>query len=244
MGERAMTESAYARSAAFYDVIYGQKPYEGESEQIHALIQRHLRTGGNALLDVGCGSGNHLAHLRRHYRCAGVDLDAGLLRIARERFPDSRFEEGDMAEFDLGRRYDVLTCLFSAIGYVRTEEKLRRTIANFARHLLPGGVAVVEPWLQPGVFTPGTLRMDTSDTPEMKVSRVTHTAMRCELSVLSFYFTVGRAEGVQQWEEHHELGLFTAEQTMDAFRAAGLEVVGHDPHGLTGRGLYVARLPD
>lgn len=239
-----MTESAYARSAAFYDAIYGRKPYEAESEQIHAVVQRHLRTGGSTLLDVGCGTGGHLAHLRRHYRCDGVDLDAGLLRIARERFPDSRFEEGDMAEFHLDRRYDIVACLFSAIGYVRTEAKLRRTLANFARHLRPGGVVVVEPWLAPGVFIPGTVRMDTSDTPEMKVARVTHSAMRGELSVLSFHFLVGRGEGVQQWEEHHELGLFTREQTMDAFRAAGLDVVEHDPHGLTGRGLYVARLPD
>jgi ubiquinone/menaquinone biosynthesis C-methylase UbiE len=238
-----MTESAYARSAAFYDLIYGHKPYGNEAERVHAAIQRHLRTRGNALLDVGCGSGGHLAHLHRHYRCDGVDLDAGLLRIAQERYPDSRFHQGDMADFDLGRRYDALTCLFSAIGYVRTEAKLRRTIANFTRHLLPGGVAVVEPWLQPGVFTPGTVRMDTSDTPEMKVARMTHTAMHGELSVLSFSFMVGRAEGVEHWQEHHELGLFTHEQTMDAFGAAGLQVVEHDPHGLTGRGLYVARLP-
>jgi SAM-dependent methyltransferase len=239
-----MSESAYARSAAFYDAIYGGKPYAGEAEHVHGVIQAHLRSGGNALLDVGCGTGGHLAHLRRYYRCHGVDLDAGLLSIARERFPDSEFHQGDMAEFDLGRRYDALTCLFSAIGYVRTEEKLRRTLANFARHLRPGGVAVVEPWLAPGVFTPGTMRMDTSDTPEMKVARITHSGMRGELSVLSFYFMVGRAEGVQQWEEHHELGLFTVEQMTEAFRAAGLELVDHDPHGLTGRGLYVARLPE
>lgn len=67
--------------------------------------------------------------------------------------------------------------------------------------------------------------------------------MRGELSVLSFYFMVGGAAGVEQWEEHHELGLFTRGQMMEAFRGAGLEVVEHDPHGLTGRGLYVARLP-
>ena len=238
-----MSESAYARSAAFYDLIYGQKPYEGEANWVHGRIQAHLRSGGNALLDVGCGTGGHLAHLRGHYRCDGLDLDAGLLRIARERFPDSSFYEGDMVDFDLGRRYDALACLFSAIGYVRTEDRLRRTIATFARHLAPGGVAVVEPWLAPGVFTPGTVRMDTSDTPEMKVARITHSGMRGELSVLTFGFLVGRAEGVEHWHEDHELGLFTVEQMMDAFRAAGLEVVEHDPHGLTGRGLYVARLP-
>lgn len=239
-----MTESAYARSAAFYDLIYGQKPYADEAEQLHALIQRHLRSDGNALLDVGCGSGNHLAHLRRHYRCDGVDLDAGLLQIARERYPDSAFHQGNMVEFDLGRRYGALTCLFSAIGYVRTEDRLRQTLRTFARHLAPGGVAIIEPWLTPQVFRPGYVHLDTPEHPEVKVARMSHSGLEGELCILTFSYLIGRAEGIEHFEERHELGLFSIEQMMDAIRAAGLEVVEHDPHGLTGRGLYVARRPE
>jgi SAM-dependent methyltransferase len=239
-----MNESAYARSAAFYDLIYGGKPYDEEAEWVHGRIQAHLRSGGNALLDVGCGSGNHLAHLRRHYRCDGVDLDAGLLAIAGERYPDSAFSQGDMADFDLARRYDALVCLFSAIGYVKTAERLGQAMRTFARHLAPGGVAVVEPWLTPDVFSVGHVRVDTPEAPDLKVARMVHSGMRGELSVLTFSYLIGRPEGVEHFEEHHELGLFTREQMMDAFRGAGLEVVEHDPHGLTGRGLYVARQPD
>ncbi len=238
-----MSESAYARSAAFYDLIYGQKPYEGEAEWVHGLIQKHLRSGGDALLDVGCGTGGHLAHLRRHYRCDGLDLDAGLLQIARERYPDGRFHPGDMAEFDLGRRYEALTCLFSAIGYVRTEARLRQTMRTFARHLAPGGVAVVEPWLTPDVFTPGYVHLDAPEHPDVKVARMSHSGLRDGLCVLTFWYLVGRPEGIEHFHERHELGLFTVEQMTEAMRAAGLEVVEHDPHGLTGRGLYVAHQP-
>lgn len=238
-----MSESSYARSAGFYDLIYGQKPYEGEAEWVHGRIQAHLRSDGNALLDVGCGSGNHLAHLRRHYRCDGVDLDAGLLAIARERYPDSTFHQGDMADFGLGGRYDALVCLFSAIGYVKTVERLGQTMRTFARHLRPGGVAVVEPWLAPDVFAVGHVRLDAPESPEVKVARMVHSGLRDGLSILTFSYLIGRAEGIEHFEEHHELGLFTREQMMDAFRGAGLEVVEHDPHGLTGRGLYVAQKP-
>jgi len=238
-----MTESAYARSAAFYDAIYGQKPYAEEADAVHRIIQRHLRSGGDALLDVGCGSGNHLAHLRGRYRCDGVDFDAGLLDIARRRYPGSRFQQGDMAEFGLGRRYDVVTCLFSAIGYVRTLEKLRQTMRTFAGHLAPGGVAVVEPWLTPEVFRPGYVHVDTPEGTDAKIARMSHSGLEGGLCILTFSYLIGRAEGIEHFEERHELGLFTIEQMMDAMRAAGLEVVEHDPHGLTGRGLYVARRP-
>ncbi|HEU4882181.1 MAG TPA: class I SAM-dependent methyltransferase [Longimicrobium sp.] len=239
-----MSESAYARSAGFYDQIYGQKPYADEAARVHQAIQAHLRSGGNALLDVGCGSGNHLAHLGRHYRCDGVDLDAGLLDIARGRYPESAFYQSDMAEFDLGRRYDALICLFSAIGYVKTVERLEETMRTFARHLRPGGVAVVEPWLTPDTFRVGNVRVDTPQHPEVTVVRMTHSGLHDGLSVLTFSYLIGRVEGIERFEERHELGLFTVEQMRDSFHSAGLEVVEHDPHGLTGRGLYVARLAE
>lgn len=239
-----MPESSYTRSAEFYDLVYGHKAYGDEAERVHDRIQAHLRSGGSALLDVGCGTGGHLAHLRRHYRCDGVDLDAGLLALARQRCPECAFHPGDMAELDLGRRYDAIVCLFSAIGYVKTVERLGQAMRTFARHLLPGGVAVVEPWLTPDLFIPGYVHIDTPEAPELKVARMTHSGLRDGVSILTFSYLIGRAEGIERFEERHELGLFTREQMTDAFRGAGLAVVEHDPHGLTGRGLYVARKPE
>ena len=237
-----MSDSFYARSAEFYDLVYAGKPYADEAAAVHARIQAHLRSGGDALLDVGCGTGKHLEHLRAHYRVEGLDLEEELLRIACERFPDASFHRGDMRDFDLGRRFDAIVCLFSAIGYVLTEEGLRQTIATFARHLEPGGVAVVEPWLSPENFHPGHPRLDASESPSgLKVARVGRTAWEGHLSVIHFVYVVGDADGIDHWEERHLLGLFTHEQMLDAFAAAGLEVVEHDPEGLTGRGLYVAR---
>ncbi|HEX2080585.1 MAG TPA: class I SAM-dependent methyltransferase [Longimicrobium sp.] len=239
-----MSESVYAQGAAFYDLIYGGKQYAEEAERVHGVIQRHLRSGGDSLLDVACGTGAHLAHLRRHYRCDGLDLEAGLLAVARERNPDARFHQGDMADFDLGRRYDAVACLFSAIGYVRTVARLGQTMRAFARHLVPGGVAVVEPWLTPETFIPGRVRVDTPEHPGASVVRMVHSGMRDGLSILTFSYLIGREEGIEHFEEDHVLGLFTHEQMLEAFRGAGLEVVEHDPHGLTGRGLYVARRPE
>jgi ubiquinone/menaquinone biosynthesis C-methylase UbiE len=40
-----------------------------------------------SLLDVACGTGKHLEQLMRWYQVEGLDLDDGLLAIARERLP-------------------------------------------------------------------------------------------------------------------------------------------------------------
>lgn len=239
-----MSESFYARSAELYDLLYAGKPYADEAAAVHARIQAHLRSDGDALLDVACGTGKHAEHLRGHYRLTGLDLEPGLLAIARARCPDATFHQGDMTDFDLGRRFDAVVCLFSAIAYAHTEDRLRQALARFARHLWPGGVAVVEPWLRPETFRPGAPRLDVSDGPELKVARMGRTERDGDASILRFAYMVGTARGIVQWEDRHRLGLFTHAQMVDAFRAAGLEVVDYDPDGLTGRGLYVARLPE
>ena len=169
---------------------------------------------------------------------AGLDLDEALLAVARERLPHVTFHYGDMTSFDLGRRFDAVTCLFSSIGYTLTEAKLHEAIATMARHLKPGGVLIVEPWLGPSDWIPGHLHLLTVDEPDVKLSRASVAGLEQDVSVVDFHYLVVTRAGVEYFTEHHELGLFTPEQYGDAIEAAGLDVV-HDEEGLIGRGLYV-----
>ena len=78
------------------------------------------------LLDVACGTGRHLEYFVREASCVGLDIEPGLLAVAGRRCPGVELVPGDMTDFELGRTFDAVTCLFSSIGYVRTVEGLRR----------------------------------------------------------------------------------------------------------------------
>ena len=224
-------------SARLYDAVYSFKDYSREAALVHELVQAR-KPAAETLLDVACGTGAHLAELGRWYRCEGLDLEPGLLAVARERLPGVPLHEGDMRDFGLGRRFDVVTCLFSSIGYVLTVEGLQRAVAAMARHLEPGGVLVLEPWLTPDAVVTPHVGAVFVDEPELKIARVNTIEVDGRTSRFDFHYLVGTPDGVEHFTERHDLGLFTQDEQLEAFRAAGLDVE-HDDEGLMGRGLYI-----
>ena len=234
--------TVFTKSAAFYDALYSWKDYQGEVEKLTAVIRSHV-PDARTLLDVACGTGRHLELLSDGYRVEGLDLDAQLLAVARERLPGVPLHSGDMRDFELGRRFDVVTCLFSSIGYVRDDDELDRAIAAMARHLSPGGLMVVEPWFSPEMWNVGQLHALFVDEPELKIVRMHRSDRAGDVAILDMNYMVATArDGVKSFIERHEMTLFHRQDYLDAFRAAGLDVE-HDPEGLMGRGLYLGFQP-
>lgn len=220
----------FTDTADLYDLVYSWKDYAGEAERLYELIGRE----GATLLDIACGTGKHLEQLAAHYRCEGVDIDPKMVEIARAR--GLTVQEGDLTTLDLGRRFQVVTCLFSSIGYVRD---LDAAVRNLARHVAPGGVLVVEPWLSPDQVVPGHVGMHTADTESVKVARMTSMEVEGRASVLRFHYLVGRDGTVEHLTERHVLWLWTREEYAAALAQAGLEAT-YDEAGLIGRGLWLA----
>ena len=231
-------ESSWAAAAEFYDLIYGDKDYRGEAQRLAETI-RARAPGAERILDVGCGPGQHArALVELDFSVDGLDLEASFLEQARAKNPAGTFSEGDMAAFSLPGRYDAVVSLFSAIGYVVTESRLRSTLVCMASHLAPGGLVVVEPWFEPGQLTNGWITVQSGKTEHVEVVRMSRTVVLGSVSRLEFEYLIGRADGIERRSEVHELGLFTEDQMESAFTGAGL-LVEHVPGSLRNRGLYV-----
>ena len=185
----------FSRSADLYDALYATfKNYEGETARLRELIAERVPEA-RTLLDVACGTGVHLALLREHFEVEGLDIDPKLLAIAQERLPGVTLHKGDMTGFDLGRRFDVVLNLFSSIGYVGDEARLHASLAAMARHLEPGGLLVLEPWLAPDVWRPGHVSMLTVDEPDRKLVRMALAGRRDDLSTIDFHYLLGTPRG-------------------------------------------------
>ena len=159
-------------SARFYDADLQLQGLCGEAARVEGEIRRRNPQAGS-LLDVACGTGAHLVHFARSFACRGH----GPLAPSSSRSPRSgcrtcRCTRPTWSRFELGRRFDAVTCLFSSIGYVLTVERLEAAVARMAAHLNPGGVLVVEPWLKPDDWIEGHISRLFIDEPDLAIARI------------------------------------------------------------------------
>jgi SAM-dependent methyltransferase len=230
----------FVKSARYYDTLYSFKDYNAASAKVHKLIQQH-RPGASSLLDVGCGTGTHLRFLAGDYQVVGLDISPDLIAVARAKSPDLTFHVADMVDFELDRRFDVITCLFSAIAYVETHERMRRAVATMAAHLNPGGLMLIEPWFDEDSYWTDTITMNhATDGDDLKIAWMYTSAKEGPVSVLDIQYLVGTPRSVEHFTEQHRMGLFSRQQYLEALQDAGLSKAVFDPNGLFDRGLYVA----
>ena len=117
----------------------------------------------------------------------------------------------DMRTVDLGRTFDAVTCLFSSVGYLRDAGELASAIGRMAAHLAPGGVLVVDGWVRPDAWWPGTHVQALAETADgVAAARVARTWREGDRSVLDMRYLIATADdGFAQEQERHELTLFS-----------------------------------
>jgi SAM-dependent methyltransferase len=233
----------YSKSQQYYDAVYGFKNYKAEAEKLCAHIDAHKTSEPATLLDVACGTGAHLPFLRQRFAVEGLDLDPGMIAVAQARNPEVPFHIGDMVGFDLQRQFDVVVSLFSAIAYAYPVARLHQAIAAMARHVVPGGLLIIEPFFTPGSWQSGP-RVSSLfvDKPELKIARIGLPQREGTLARFDFQYLVGTLEGVEHFSERHELGLYEHDEYREGFAKLGIPVV-YEQDWPTRRGLFIGVLP-
>jgi len=232
---------SYQKSARWYDTIYSFKDYAAEADMVRARVAE-IRPGARRLLDVACGTGEHLRHLQTSFEVEGIDASPEMLAVAREKLPGVLLHQADMRTFDLGRTFDAAVCLFSAIGHLSDEAELDAAARRVVRHLEPGGVFLLEPWLTPEAYSPGGVHGLFVNESVTKLARINVSQLSGRTSVFDMHHLVGTPAGVEHFVEHLELTLFPLDSYRAALVAAGM-TVGFDPDGPSGRGLFIGSLP-
>ena len=140
-----ITRKAYSRMRLTGDHFWAR--HAGPES---ARIMEYCRLGaGASVLDFGCGTGRHaLALATSGLRVTGVDyVDAFVDKAERtarqQKVPGTRFVKADCREVQLGERFDAALCLYDVVGTYAGRGENLDILANLARHLKPGGFALL-----------------------------------------------------------------------------------------------------
>lgn len=98
----------------FYDDPDSVDQYEKmcedyDGDQLFEVLTRHLNPG-QSLLEIGCGPGNDIESLKKHYAVVGSDNSDEFLKRCREKHADVEFLNVDAIKLDIDRQFD---CVYS-----------------------------------------------------------------------------------------------------------------------------------
>lgn len=214
----------YSQFAEYYDILHADKDYAGEVNKLKRLISRHKKSNGNALLDVGCGTGRHISYFREDFSCTGIDLNESMLKVARKKVRDAIFRQADMAEFKLSKKFDAIVCLYCTIAYSLDIKTLRKTLVNFENHLKPGGVVIIEPYFTNETFVPNKPKLSTAESEGIKIARVSMSWRKGNLATRKRIMAIAdKNRGVFSFEDISDIALFSDEQILSEMAQAGFK---------------------
>ncbi|WP_211591467.1 trans-aconitate 2-methyltransferase [Microbispora sp. H10836] len=241
---RTRDDNVYGEDVSeIYDLLYQRrgKDYAQEAAVVAGLIRDHAPHAAT-LLDVACGTGEHLRSLRTMFEhVEGVELSDAMRERARRKLPGVAVHPGDIRDFDLGRSFDAVCSLYGTVGYMAGTEELDAAIGSMARHVATGGVLIVEPWYFRDGFADGHIGHDVVRDEHRVVARVARSVRAGDTVEVRAHYLVGDGDGVRHFEHVQVMSLFSREEYADAFRRAGLDVTCLEETGdmLAGRSLFL-----
>lgn len=141
---KAFEAEGWTRKAKTYDRLTGR----ATARLVVPLLEAAGVELGTRLLDVACGPG-HLAAgaAARGAEAVGVDAAEGMVAVARARYGEIEFQQGDAERLAFGdASFDAVVAGFVVNHLPRPE----RALAEFARVVRPGGRVAVTVWDRPG----------------------------------------------------------------------------------------------
>ncbi len=220
----AKQESLYGSFAKYYDRLYTKKKDYGKEAEFMDSLMRKYNPKAKSVLDVACGTGIHMSLLRKNgYTVAGTDASREMLRLARKRLGGrAELLQADMKNFRFGKKFDVVTCMFSAINYNLSYGDLERSIRNFYGHLDKKGIVILDVGFFPQMWIPGHLMFDAYKNKTLSIARMSKSVLgKGGIANATMLFLVKDGGKMDFEVDEHQLMLFDLKKVRRTMQVAG-----------------------
>lgn len=160
------------KNGDIYDLLYNTKNYEEEVNYVSNLIKNFAISGKN-LLEFGSGTGKHAKFfVKKGFSVHGIEYSPDMISKI-EKIKGFTFQQGDIANVILGRKFDTVISLFHVMSYQNSNNKIEKVFKNANEHLNPGGLFIFDFWFTPAVLHQfPSIKFKTVKNKKFEVSRV------------------------------------------------------------------------
>jgi len=236
--------SVFGLYSRYYDLLYQEKDYEGETAYIRSLIDR-FAPATRDVLEFGCGTGKHARLLAKTgLRVTGVDQSADMIAVARHQIQATDRNgsvdtfHGDARSIRLDRKFDTVLALFHVVSYQVTDEDVLAMLDTAAKHLRDGGLFIFDVWYGPAVLhLKPQRRVKEIEDQRYHIVRIAEPTCDFDRNVVEVKYDIsvtdkstGRREN---FSENHPMRYFFAPEIALFARSSEMEVV-HSEQWLDG----------
>lgn len=234
--------SNFGLYSKYYDLLYREKDYSGESEYVLNLVERY---GANnqrknwKLLELGSGSGGHAAHIAPVIeKLVGVERSHEMaMQASSKAIRNFEIIEGDIAQLHAHlplqyqqTQFDAVISLFHVVSYINANSDLKSCFHSVYNSLKPGGVFIFDVWFAPAVFwLRPEQRVKQMRDDSISVERTANSSIDISSNVVTVHFSTHITDNISgettTLNETHPMRCFGVPEIALLADDAGLELV-------------------
>jgi SAM-dependent methyltransferase len=221
-----------------------------DSDEVGCFVEAlkaHSPLEVRSLLHLGCGAGRYDQYFSRHFSVTGVDISAGMLKMAALANPGVKYVQGDMRNVCLGGMFDAVV-IPDSIDYMVTLEDLERAVAVACGHLRPGGLLLVACKTREDFRENNFVYTGEKDGISITVFENNHVPPENPSTYeATLVYLIRRGNELSIHTDRHKLGLFSLSEWLSVFDRHPLLVEHslltgiYEPY-ISGEGSYPIRL--
>ena len=155
--------NSYKDFSYYYDEIMEIIEYDLWVDFVKPYLKEN-----DKILDLACGSGTFAISLANlEYNVTGLDLSDEIISVAKEKAKINRkeidFHTLDMSDFNLDKKFDVITCFFDSVNFLQ-KNKIINMMDCVYQHLNEGGYFIFD------LFTYNKMKFFNNTTLKDKLS--------------------------------------------------------------------------
>lgn len=125
----------------YYDLFMGDE--KEIIQPLQQLLKRH-HIQPQDVLELACGTGTILQSFPKTTKISGLDISLGMLKQARKKIPRAQFHHGDMSDFSIPEKFDLILCMFDSINELLSFQLWKSMFRAVATHLEEDGYFIFD----------------------------------------------------------------------------------------------------